>query len=207
LDTVLQQRLRLAHHRGKLTDPRSLAVASQILIAVETVLKLAFAVTLQTGGPLLFPLARLQMPSLLVAGVTFLIWFWRCQTNAQSFAPERLTFTPGMAVAVWFIPILFLWQPRRATLDLARATGRVNTRLVNAWWTAWLTHLLGLPVLNLIYGLAGYRGSSTPWTTLANTIAAILLIQVISQITSAQQSLIASASAVPGTMRPLGDLA
>ncbi|MCC9312439.1 DUF4328 domain-containing protein [Kitasatospora sp. RB6PN24] len=192
MDTVLQQRLRLAHHRGQLTDPQNLAVASQILIALEATLNLAYAVTTQTGGPLLFPLARLQMPALFVAGVTFLLWFRYCQANAHAFAPDRLAFTPGMAVAVWFIPVACLWQPRRATLDLARASGGVNIRLINAWWTAWLTHLLGFPVLLLVCALADYRGSAIPWLALPDTVAAILVLQVIRQITNAQRALLTS---------------
>ncbi|WP_031073316.1 DUF4328 domain-containing protein [Streptomyces sp. NRRL WC-3742] len=192
MDTVLQQRLRLAHHRGQLTDPQGLAVATQILIALEAALKLAFAVTLQTGGPLLFPVARLQMPALLAAGVTFLVWFRRCQANAHAFAPERLTFTPGMAVATWFIPFLGLWQPRRASLDLAQATGIHRTRLINAWWTAWLTKLLGVPVLAITFALADYRGSATPWLALANTGTATLALLVIGRITKAQRTLLTS---------------
>ncbi|MFE0463556.1 DUF4328 domain-containing protein [Kitasatospora sp. NPDC058965] len=192
MDAATQQRVRVAHHRGRLTDPRGLAVAAQLLIAVQAVLDLAYAVTTRTGGPLLFPLARLQMPAYLAAGVVFLIWFWRCQRNAREIAPERLGFTPGGAVLVWFVPVLCLWQPRRATLDLVRVGGGAGTRLVNAWWTAWLAHLLGFPVLTVVYALAGYRDSGTPWLALPDTVAAILAVQLIGRITAAQRTLLAA---------------
>ncbi|PYC76996.1 hypothetical protein C7C46_20565 [Streptomyces tateyamensis] len=188
--TITEQRLRLARHRGQLTDPQSLAAAAQILVVVDTLLDLAYAVTTGTGGPLLVPLARLQLPGLLTAGVVFLIWFWRCHTNIRALAPERLTFSPGTAVVVWFVPIVCLWQPRQAIMDLARATGGVSTRLVNAWWAAWLTQLLGRPALTFAFGLAGYRGSATPWLALADTAAAALVIPMIRQITAAQRALI-----------------
>lgn len=171
---------------GALVDPRGLALAAQVLIAVETVVQLGVAVT---GGPRAGFFARFAplYTVLFVATVmVFLSWFRRCRLNAELFAPGTHKYAPGFAVGAWFIPVAMWWIPRRIALDIRWAGSPVGAAwLIDAWWVAWLAKTVGGAVAAQLgsrpYGYSIYDD-------VVGVVAAALAIWMVRQITAEQDA-------------------
>jgi hypothetical protein len=54
----------------------------------------------------------------LVTGITFLKWVYRAYKNIQGFGAENLRYSPGWAVAYYFMPVLGLIRPVLADREL-----------------------------------------------------------------------------------------
>ncbi|MFC9283409.1 DUF4328 domain-containing protein [Streptomyces collinus] len=48
------------------------------------------------------------------------------RANAEVFAPSKHTKSRGWAAWGWFCPVVNLWFPRRITLDIRDASGRLG---------------------------------------------------------------------------------
>ncbi|MFD6285951.1 DUF4328 domain-containing protein [Streptomyces sp. NPDC060205] len=74
------------------------------------------------------------------------IWFQRMRNNADTFAPVRLRFAPGLAAGAWFIPLVNLFMPKQMTNDIWTATaGRARGAgrwLMHLWWWCWILYVL-----------------------------------------------------------------
>jgi hypothetical protein len=106
---------------------------------------------LASGGSLV------TLISVAIAGVMVLIWMSRARAFADSRNPGPRIMSPGMALGGWFIPIINLWLPAQAMIDVVRASdptmgqaadpsdapgqsparSRLESR-VWQWWAAWL---------------------------------------------------------------------
>ncbi|GAA2746801.1 hypothetical protein GCM10010440_40090 [Kitasatospora cinereorecta] len=110
------------------------------------------------------------------------VWFRKCWTNAEVLAPGNQRSGRGWAGAVWFVPLVNVWLPRRIMLDIARASGLTDERLVNLWW--------GAGVLTFLAGAASmFRGVHLGAVLVAcalTLVRASALIRVIGQVTAAQ---------------------
>jgi hypothetical protein len=82
----------------------------------------------------------------IAVGVLFLVWFYRAASTAWSSGlPARRG--PLMATFSFVIPVLNLWWPYQATLDMVPATDR-RPSVIRLWWALWLLGTLcGLLVL------------------------------------------------------------
>jgi hypothetical protein len=79
--------------------------------------------------------------ALLVAGVLFMIWFYRAaMLAAASGLPARRS--PGWATASFIIPILNLWWPYQSTCDLLPADHPARP-VVRRWWILWIACVIG----------------------------------------------------------------
>ncbi|NHI08882.1 serine-threonine protein kinase [Streptomyces sp. KO7888] len=82
---------------------------------------------------------------LLAAATVWVCWFRRMRRNAESFAPGRIRYRPGLAVGSWFVPVVNFFLPKQIANDIWTATtGRpagAGRWLMHAWWWLWVAHL------------------------------------------------------------------
>ncbi|GJF32473.1 hypothetical protein KNE206_51730 [Kitasatospora sp. NE20-6] len=188
-------------YSGPVADPRRPALAAQVLIAVQTAVQLAGAVTVGTGSKLFAQFVPISMPLFVATVVVFLFWFRRCRLNAEHFAPGTHRYSAGLAVGAWFIPVAMWWIPRRMALDVLRANSPAGGAwVINAWWAAWLAKTVGGAIaVQLGSGPYGY----SPYDAAVNVVAAVLAILVIRQVTAGQDAAVrADLAAMPFTRAP-----
>jgi hypothetical protein len=166
-----------------LADPRPLAVATQVLILVSTLVQVVLALTVGTKPKLYAETSSLAGVGLTGAIVVFLCWFRRCRLNAEVFAPAGHRHSARAAVWTWFVPGVMWWAPRRIMLDIWRASGAVGSVwVINAWWVAWLANSLGVTVCNVIF----HARVNSPYVAAVHIVAAALAVLMIRQVTAAQ---------------------
>ncbi|MGW7565632.1 protein kinase domain-containing protein [Streptomyces tendae] len=87
----------------------------------------------------------LSLLVLLAAATVWACWFHRMRQNAESFAPGRVRYRPGLAAGSWFIPVVNLFLPKQIANDIWTATtGRpagAGRWLMHTWWWLWVAHL------------------------------------------------------------------
>lgn len=182
------------------------------------------------GSPVLQQWARLEelevsfntawIVCFVTTTVLFCRWLYRSYQNMIVLQPRApwgiggLPFTPGGAVASFFIPVLNLWRPYQAVRELwDRSVPDEQTwqgaPVVVLWWSAWLgaevLRRVGGHILRpsadadlLAPGLALSAASQLMWVA-----AAILAIGVVRGIERRQGIRIAAlASLVPGRLAP-----
>lgn len=175
-------------YSGPVTDPRPLALAAQVLIAVQTLWQLGLALAGGTRSKLFAETVTfVTMPLFFGVTIVFLCWFRRCSLNAEVFAPGTHRHSRGFVLGAWFIPLVQWWVPRRIALDIWRASGLGGTWLLNAWWVAWLARAL----VGCVEGLSErHPNAFSLYDESANLVATVLVILVIRKITAAQDATI-----------------
>lgn len=133
-----------------------------------------------------------------------LTWVWRARNNAERISSAEHRLRRGWAIGGWFCPIVNLWYPRfivddiwrtsrpDVPTDVYRVDGLEPSGLVRTWWyTVVANGLLSLVMradtagevtVDTLKSVAAY---STVGTVIVG-VAAVLLIQVIRQITAWQ---------------------
>ncbi|MFJ8072683.1 DUF4328 domain-containing protein [Streptomyces sp. NPDC096176] len=94
--------------------------------------------------------------------VVFIIWFHRVRSNAELFALDRFTKSRGWAIGGWFIPVAFLWIPRRVAAETWTASrtdpyagdDHEHGTLVNVWWIAFVASWLVTRYADRLYDKA-----------------------------------------------------
>jgi Domain of unknown function (DUF4328) len=101
-----------------------------------------------------------------VAGIIWLFWQFRCQSNVRALGARGLLFRPTFTVLAWAVPVANLVLPALAVGELWRSSDpdvgpdewRRN-RSSPLIWVWWLSFLAGLALLGLAYariiGVAG----------------------------------------------------
>lgn len=147
-------------------------------------------------------LSNLQLVLYAATVIVWIFWFYRARTNAETWAPELQRHAKGWAIGGWFCPIVQLWFPFTIAQDILNGTerpaedrifyGRPRPLLV-AWWLALIASFILGRIAN---------SSSDPETVdeltsyvhltiaqiIATTVAAVLAVLVVRQITNAQQT-------------------
>lgn len=130
--------------------------------------------------------------------IAFVTWLYRVSKNmhllAHDVPPEH---SPANAVVAWFVPCANLWLPYQVVGEIDRRSdpqglGRVS-RLVSAWWGAWVVVLLLLNAVGrLPEGVAAFL-----WLGLfaGQIVAATLAILVVRRIQKNQIALATRADA------------
>ncbi len=87
-----------------------------------------------------------QLLTLLVTGIVWLIWQHRGQANLVATRVSALRFTPGWAVGWWFVPFANLVMPFQTMRELWKASGGEEDwrhsrtwPVIGWWWATWLT--------------------------------------------------------------------
>ncbi|MFE1585354.1 DUF4328 domain-containing protein [Streptomyces sp. NPDC058737] len=139
--------------------------------------------------------------AVLATAVVFIIWFHRVRHNAEVFAPDTQSRTPGWAIACWLIPIANLWIPRGIAADILRAAqpephSRVlrHRGLLNAWWGAWIWTIAFDRYASSAYDKAQDPDAIHDATELVmasaafDVLAAVLAILFVRRLTAAQHA-------------------
>jgi hypothetical protein len=154
----------------------------------------------------------------LAAGVVWLVWQHRGQSNLFAMRVPGLRYTPGWSVGWWFVPVANLWMPFLTTRELWRGSGAgpgVRDRLLAVWWSLWVATSV-LSIVGAVVGLAavsrsttsglivGYRTSSlliarrfTVATYAARIGGALAAMLVVRRIDEAQASRVEQGMLVP----------
>jgi len=125
----------------------------------------------------------------LVAGILFLVWFYRACTDARALGlPARRE--PGLATAGFLIPIVNWWWPYQSTCDLF-SPGDPRRPHVLRWWLLWI---VGGPVASLVVVIGSATSSTLGWVLLvvpaAQLVATALAVrQVVSEVHDAHREL------------------
>ncbi|GAA2599005.1 protein kinase domain-containing protein [Streptomyces lienomycini] len=92
-----------------------------------------------------FAADALSLLVLLATAVVWACWFSRARQNADTFAPGRVRYGPGLAGGSWFIPVVNFFMPKQIANDIWTATtGRpagAGRWLMHTWWWLWVAHL------------------------------------------------------------------
>ena len=122
-----------------------------------------------------------QILILIVAGVSFLVWFHRAHKNLPALGAAGLDYSPGWAVGGFFVPFLNLYRPFQVMREIWKASDP-HTTDSGSWRTAPSSPLVSLWwAFFLISGAAGYllvtlggRDTSTVEGVLTMSRAALL---------------------------------
>ncbi len=166
------------------------------------------------------PLSMAWIVCFLTTTVLFGRWLHSAYHNVIVLQPQAdrdrlgLTFTPGRAVASFFIPLFNLWRPYQAVRELWDSSAPADnagqtSNVVAVWWSAWLAAQFigraGERMLRpdagehlLVPGLAAVTISQLIWIA-----AAALAINVIRGVEHRQGMWLAGLkSVVPGRITP-----
>jgi hypothetical protein len=83
----------------------------------------------------------------LASWVLFLVWEYRAYENLEGLRPPRMRFSPAASVAWYFCPIVNLWIPCQAMLDIWRGSGPVDRARGAGFVVLWWVVNLGIAVL------------------------------------------------------------
>ena len=124
--------------------------------------------------------AVVQLLTLVVTGIVWLVWQHRGQANLIAARVTGLRFTPGWAVGWWFVPFANLVKPFQTMRELWKASGGEEDwghsrtwSLIGWWWAAWLT----AGVLGRIGGAV--IGGATTLETVRSGSRVLLLTQLV----------------------------
>ena len=98
--------------------------------------------------------------------VVFGCWIVRANRNVRASGAKGLRFTPGWAVGYFFVPILNLWKPYQAMMDLWRASHdpaswptAPTSAILPTWWALWvLSNTLGHASFRAMLAAEGLKG-------------------------------------------------
>jgi len=86
--------------------------------------------------------AGMSILILIITVVFWCIWVHRVSSNAHSLGAQGMAYSPGWAVGYYFIPILCLWKPYQAMVEVWKVSeapadwqSRDAGAVVHLWWT------------------------------------------------------------------------
>lgn len=135
-----------------------------------------------------FGLGLISFLVYLASAVVYLIWIYRCYSNLPAFGNPRglLSYSPGWAIGVWFIPLANLVWPYRLVRETWEKSTPFHQTLLQAdqpthwfplWWAFWLiSNFVGN-----IYGRLALREGTDP-TTLATLSVASDITSILAAI-------------------------
>jgi Domain of unknown function (DUF4328) len=151
-------------------------------------------------------ISLVQLALILVTAVTFMMWVYRAYSNLPALGATGLKTTPGMAVGVFFIPILNLFRPYQAVSEIYKASdpsiGRngADTRqhlpgwsVMGWWWTFWIiSNLLGQLAFRMALSADSYETTlNANWLAITEGAVSIpltfLALAVVRRINARQE--------------------
>lgn len=140
--------------------------------------------------------------ALVAAAVAFLALLFRANRNARALGVAELAHRPIAAVLWFFVPIVNLWRPYRITREIWLASEprprgpwflARPSRIVPAWWAAWLAYVAVEWMARRIAGRSPDVGDLVTATRLellacsVGFLAAALAIRLIRELTWRQE--------------------
>ncbi len=117
--------------------------------------------------------AIVQLALLTTTAVAFLRW-WHLTVRHALARGAELDASPGLAVGVWFIPIVNLFRPRRLADHMASVVEGGAAAPIDTWWTLWVIWNVGgqisarlggatSPTFLLVEVARGLIGAAAAW--------------------------------------------
>ncbi len=97
----------------------------------------------------------LQACVAIVTTILFCMWIYRANFNARALGAQNMKFTPGSAVAYYFIPFLNLWRPYQAMKEIWKASKNpilwMNEErgVILPWW--WFLFLINKMLASMAF--------------------------------------------------------
>jgi hypothetical protein len=94
-----------------------------------------------------FAVVMLLLLAMIITMVSFSFWLYRAYQNLPALGAQEVRYSPGWAVGFYFIPILNLFRPCQAMLDIWRGSDPARVpplreatpaTLVGWWWGLWI---------------------------------------------------------------------
>src|SRR5262245_38518555 len=89
--------------------------------------------------------AALQLTVLALTVLAFSMWTYRANSNCRALGAQGMNFSPGWAVAWYFMPIAFLWKPYQAMKEIWQASKNPfawqhegRPVMLPWWWFFWV---------------------------------------------------------------------
>ncbi len=133
----------------------------------------------------------------IITAVLILMWIYRANYNVHELGATNMTFNPVMSVVWFFVPVMGLWKPYQAMLQLWMASHEpVNWKsakshpVVLTWWLLWLaTIAIGFVSLEMAQRAVDNSTASqasmvemlSDFVTLLSTLAMLMLVRHIHQ--------------------------
>jgi len=139
--------------------------------------------------------AHISTITYIICAIIFLIWIFRASNNLHALNKQKkFVYTPAWCVGSFFIPILALYWPYKAMLEIWNTTIHESDKqysiLLPVWWITFI--LSGLAEATVTYlPLNTYKEA---WffirvdtlSSALNIIAAVLAIKIVQEINKAQ---------------------
>jgi hypothetical protein len=183
--------------------------ASGLLGLVEGVFFPEFAgkseITTQGEGIFALALVVVSILSIVIflgTSISYCMWVYRSHKNLSSFKAAHLNFTPGWAVGWFFVPVMMLWKPFQAVVEITCAShpeadtenwpAQQTPTLLKWWWAAWIiSQVLNRVDLKIAMSKDPATVALAPWfsafTSLPNMAAGLLALMVVRLIYARQQ--------------------
>lgn len=157
--------------------------------------------SLQIIITILYMLKFITIAALLIIS---LMWLYRVHKNLTALGASELRFSPGWAIASWFIPIVNFYQPYQVVKEIWKASDpsvnpssnllwqKAPTSLILGWWWGfWLTSAIAGQASMFSNKKTSDSVYTMSWVLLASDIliivADILLILIIRTIDIRQE--------------------
>ena len=146
----------------------------------------------------------LYISAFVIAGIFILMWTYRACSNLHAVGASGVTIGPGWAVAWYFIPIFWFWNPSLAMAQIARSSQDPrHPHTVTApgpigwWWFLWLASW-GVQILSLVWVQEGIASMTPELLYLGLLLAtasyamqvplSLTLLSIVKRVTRAQDS-------------------
>ena len=103
--------------------------------------------------------AVMGLPIMLITAGLVLTWIHRANHNARQLGAADMRFTPGWAVAWYFVPIAWFWKPYQVMSEIWRTSrnpsywrGQPVSLLLPWWWLLWIVPYWGSEIVDLAVG-------------------------------------------------------
>ncbi len=147
-----------------------------------------------------------------LTAVLFLRWIYFANKNARSLGATGMTFTPGWAIGYYFIPIINLYKPRRAMIEIWQASAnpvdldwknRDYDKMIDLWWALWIINLF----LNRAVGKTDAVGALDVLNMMAHITLGIVAIIMVTRLAELQTHSAATSRPDANTDPAMGQLA
>ena len=139
----------------------------------------------------------LQAIIYIVTAILILKWIYRASTNVHELGATNMTISPVMSVVWFFVPVMGLWKPYQAMLQIWKASIEpVNWKsakghpVVGIWWGFWMaTVFIGFVSLAMAHRASDISSAveanliemTSDFMTVLSTLAMLMLIKRIHQ--------------------------
>ncbi len=128
----------------------------------------------------------------LISAVLILRWIYFANYNVHQLGAKNMNFTPGWAIAWYFIPIANLWKPYQAMKEIWQTSvhpqswqTQSSTSLISWWWFLWIINhsLIGNVAVNFMMDSAELNDSQAIIILeILNIILSLILLTIIKKI-------------------------